>query len=79
MVAVQAVTTHLALHVHQQHRQDMLLLTLAAAVAQAVTTRLALLVWHPQTAHVMLSFLAVVAAPVGIIHRARVVQLTNLT
>ena len=79
MAVAQAVTTLLGLHVPLLHRQDMRFLTLAEAVVLVVTTRLALLVWHPQTAHVMLSFLAAVAAPVGIIHRARVVQLTNLT
>ena len=77
MAVAQAVTTPLALHVPQRHQQDMLSLTLAAAVVPAVTILQGLLVWHPQTAHVMLSFLAVEVVLVATIHQARVVRLTD--
>jgi hypothetical protein len=44
MAAAQVVTTHLALHVLQPHRQDMHLLTLEVAAVPVVITRQALLV-----------------------------------
>ena len=67
------VTTRLALHVLQQHRQDMLLLTLEAEAVLVVTILQATLVWHLQIIPVMLSFLVVAAVPVASIHRVRVV------
>lgn len=73
MVAAQVVITRLALHVLQQHRQDMLLLTLVAEAVLVVTILQATLVWHLQIIPVMLSFLVVAAVPVASIHRVRVV------
>ena len=78
MAVVQAVTTRLALHVLQPHRQDMHLLTLAVAVVLVAIILQELLVLHPQTTRAMLSFRVVEVVPVATIHQARVVRLTNL-
>lgn len=79
MAAAQVVTTRLALHVPQLHRQDMRLLTLAAVDAQVAITLQGMPAWHPQITRVMLSFLVAEAAPVATIHQARVVWPTNST
>ena len=79
MVVALAVTTPLAPHVLQLHRQDMLLLTLAAVAVQVAIILRGLLVWRPQIARAMLSFRVVVAAQVATIHQVRVVRPTDLT